>query len=191
MALQPPRYTPEQRAAIIAACLDATPPMTAAGAARAAAAGTLRATNGEVLPAFTMNPATARAYVSAARRKRARAIRTAQGPEIAAREIVDDVLEVAARHTKRLRTKQRAGKLTSREVRDAAAMARETLALARAASTDAPPPPDPTTGDTGDTQDDAGALAAAAAEIARESDPPPDPPGRETDEPGEPGSPHV
>lgn len=191
MALQPPRYTPEQRAAIIAACLDSTPPMTAAGAARAAAAGTLRATNGEVLPAFDMNPATARAYVSAARRKRARAIREAQGPEVAAREIIGDVLEVAARHAKRLKGKQRAGKLTSREVRDAAAMARETLALARAASTDAPPPQDPTaqTGDTGDT--DAGALAAAAAEIAREASPPPDPPTGETDNPGEPGSPHV
>ena len=164
--------------------------MTAAGAARAAAAGTLRATNGEVLPAFTMNPATARAYVSAARRKRARAIRTAQGPEIAAREIVDDVLEVAARHTKRLRTKQRAGKLTSREVRDAAAMARETLALARAASTDAPPPPDPTGPDTGDTED-AGALAAAAAEIARESDPPPEPPAGEAEAHSDHGSPTV
>lgn len=188
MALQPPRYTPEQRAAIIAACLDSTPPMTAAGAARAAAAGTLRATNGEVLPAFDMNPATARAYVSAARRKRARAIREAQGPEVAAREIIGDVLEVAARHAKRLKGKQRAGKLTSREVRDAAAMARETLALARAASTDAPPPQDPTTQDTGD---DAGALAAAAAEIARESDPPPEPPAGEAEAHSDHGSPTV
>ena len=188
MALQPPRYSETQRTAIRHACLDARPPITAAEATRRAAAGTLTTPAGERLDAFTMNPATARAYVSAERRRRARAVREAQGPEIAAGEIISDVLEIANRHVRKLKTRHRAGKLTSKDVRDAASMAREVHALAKLAASDAPPPQPRDTAEPGDT----GALAAAAAEIAAQGPPPePSPHGKDAETRAEPGSAHV
>lgn len=172
MALQPPKYTARQRAAIVWNVLDGTPPISTPEACRRAAAGQLRDAQG-ALDAWAMHPGTARDLVARERRRRDAARRRVAGPNADAQEIAAAVLEEARDLTRRMR--RRRAKLTPREIRDAAAMARECIALARDAGfadTDAPPAlPAPAT--------DTGALAAAAAEIAAADPPPPEPPSRE------------
>ena len=170
MALQPPKYTEEQRAAIRYAVLDAPAPVSVPEACRLAAAGELRRPDGTRLDAWQMHQGTARDYVARERRRRAAAARAAQPVDTAAAGVAGEVIALAADHVAAMKRRRR--KLTAREIREAAAMVRETLALSRAAELEPPPRLDAPGGDTagGDT----GALAAAAAEIAAQ-DPPPRP----------------
>ena len=181
MGLQPPKYTTAQRAAIIHAVLDANPPSSVPDACKRAAAGELRTAAGERLDAWSMHPGTARDLVARERRRRDAARARVAGPDAGAREIAAAVLEEARDLTRRM--KRRRAKLTPREIKDAASMARECLSLAREAGMDgaapAPLPAAPA------PADDAGALAAAAAEIAAQADPPPEPPaGEDGNHPG-------
>lgn len=173
MALQPPKYTDDQRAAILHAVLDGTPPLSVPEACRRAAAGELRTARGERLDAWQMHAGTARDYVARERRRRTAAVRSAQSPATAGRALAQDVIDTARRHVDRLKRQRNPA---AKDIRDAAAMVRETLALARTANLEPEPlePPNPT--GSSPATDDAGALAAAAAEIAAGTAPPPEPP---------------
>ena len=172
MALQPPKYTEEQRAAIRYAVLDAPAPVSVPEACRLAAAGELRRPDGTRLDAWNMHAGTARDYVARERRRRAAAARAAQPVDTAAAGVAGEVIALAADHVAAMKRRRR--KLTAREIREAAAMVRETLALSRAAELEPPPRLDAPGGDTAPAGQDTGALAAAAAEIASEA-PPPEP----------------
>ena len=190
MALQPPKYTEEQRAAIRYAVLDAPAPVSVPEACRLAAAGELRRPDGTRLDAWQMHQGTARDYVARERRRRAAAIRAAQPVDAAGRALALEVIELAREHVARLKRRRN---VPAADITAAAKMTRETLALARTANLEPGEPQAP--GDQGDTPgaDKAGALAAAAAEIAREDAPPPEPSptGDAETATGEPGSPHV
>lgn len=188
MALQPPKYTEEQRAAIRYAVLDAPSPVSVPEACRLAAAGELRRPDGTRLDAWNMHAGTARDYVARERRRRAAAIRAAQPVDAAGRALALEVIELAREHVARLKRRRN---VPAADITAAAKMTRETLALARTANLE---PGEPPPGDQGDTPGaDKGALAAAAAEIAREDAPPPEPShtGEAESGTGEPGSPHV
>ena len=190
MALQPPKYTEEQRAAIRYAVLDAPSPVSVPEACRLAAAGELRRPDGTRLDAWNMHAGTARDYVARERRRRAAAARAAQPVDTAAAGVAGEVIALAADHVAAMKRRRR--KLTAREIRDAAAMVRETLALSRAAELEPPPRLDAPGGDTATAGGDTGALAAAAAEIASEAPPPePFPHGTGDETRAEPRSAHV
>ena len=172
MALQPPKYTEDQRAAIRYAVLDAPAPVSVPEACRLAAAGELRRPDGTRLDAWQMHQGTARDYVARERRRRAAAARAAQPVDTAAAGVAGEVIALAADHVAAMKRRRR--KLTAREIREAAAMVRETLALSRAAELEPPTRLDAPIGDTAPAGQDTGALAAAAAEIAAQ-DPPPRP----------------
>ena len=188
MALQPPKYTDAQRAAVLFACIDREPPLSVPAACRLAAAGELRTAAGERLDAWNMHQGTARDYVARERRRRAAAVRAAQPVDAAGRALALEVIELAREHVARLKRRRN---VPAADITAAAKMTRETLALARTANLE---PGEPPPGDQGDTPGaDKGALAAAAAEIAREDAPPPEPShtGEAESGTGEPGSPHV
>lgn len=176
MALQPPKYTDAQRAAILRAVLDANPPVSVPAACKLAAAGELRDANGNRLDAWQMHPGTARDYVARERRRRDAARRRAQGTTGAAEQLAGEVLELAAAHVRALKRRRN---LTAKDVKDAGSMVREVLALARDANLTAPGLDAPAGSSAPAAAPDAGALAAAAAEIAAQTTPPPEPPTRE------------
>lgn len=173
MALQPPKYTDAQRAAILHACIDREPPVSVPAACRLAAAGELRTAAGERLDAWNMHQGTARDYVARERRRRAAAVRAAQPVDAAGRALALDVIELAREHVARLKRRRN---VPAADITAAAKMTRETLALARTANLEPGEPAAPDGQANTSSADDAGALAAAAAEIAREEGPPPEPP---------------
>ena len=171
MALQPPKYTDAQRAAILHACIDREPPVSVPAACRLAAAGELRTAAGERLDAWNMHQGTARDYVARERRRRAAAVRAAQPVDAAGRALALEVIELAREHVARLKRRRN---VPAADITAAAKMTRETLALARTANLEPGEPAAPDGQANTSSADDTGALAAAAAEIAAQG-PPPEP----------------
>ena len=148
MAIGDSRYTPEQKAAVIAACIDGPRRRSVPDVLRSAAAGTLMDAAGERrLDAFEGNVGTFRDYVARELRARRRDAVIAEGGDDAASILAARLTAVGEREVVKLERKAARGKTTPREVREVSAMVRDLVKLTRDAGIAAPG--QPTAGDSG------------------------------------------
>ena len=159
MAVGDSRYSAEQKAAVIAACIDGPTRRSVPEVLRLAAAGGLKnPENGRELPAFDGNIGTFRDYVARELRARRREVVMAQGGDDAARILAARLNAVGEREIVKLERKAARGKASPADVRAVAAMARDLLRLSREAGLAAPTDPTPPTRDnnpgTGTLADD-------------------------------------
>lgn len=164
------RYTPEQIAAVIAACIDGPRRRSVPDVLRAAAAGTLEH-EGTRLDAFDGNVGTFRAYVADELRQRRRADVIDAGGGNAAAELAARLVAVGEREVTRLEKRAAKGEATPAQIRSVAAMIRELVRLAADAGVRGPGEDEPAAGgpsptSSSPTSPDTGGLAAelAAAE---------------------------
>ena len=165
------RYTKEQTAAVIRACLDGPRRRSVPEVLREAALEGLPNADGERLEPFDAHVATLRRYVADELRKRRRVEVLDAGAGNAATALADRLAVVGDREVRRLENRSLQGKATADDVRSTAAMVKELAKLAReagmanaptsrraAAGKDEPAPADPA-----DTAQEAMALAAPQA----------------------------
>ncbi len=134
MAIGDSRYTPEQKAAVIAACIDGPRRRSVPDVLRSAAAGTLMDAAGERrLDAFEGNVGTFRDYVARELRTRRREAIMHEGGAGAAAILAARLVAVGEREVSRLERRSKRGAVPLREIKEATALVRDLGRLSREA----------------------------------------------------------
>lgn len=165
MAVGDSRYTKQQRAAVIAACIDGPKRRSVPDVLRSAAAGELEH-DGERLDAFEGNVGTFRDYVARELRRRRRADVITAGGGNAGAALAARLVAVGEREVRRLEARAAKGDATAREITNVARMIGELVKLSAAAGVPGPRTEQPAAGDTPTTNGGDTHTTGAIEEIA-------------------------
>lgn len=155
----PATYTPEQRAAIIAAIVDRG--LSAVAACKLAAEGQL-----DGLAPFTMRPGSARGYAAKERRNRARARAETLGVVGAIGETADDLAATVGLMAHNVAHRAKQGKAQPGEIEAVAKAARTVLQLGAETRRLGYDAPEPEQTDTPEDNKPAGIVDQLAADVA-------------------------